>query len=417
MGGKGTMRAIHSYRRLFAKQWMVSASLIVMVMALGAVTVSSAKGDTLPEAEADRPRSPIGLALGGLDYVLTEARSSVLSASNAALTAVAGGTMQALGMGLGLIRPDPTDAAVTAAGLRVVRAATGAASVGAVSDPEAATSELTRHQIRRRHGAVLASSGSDSTHHETLGYLMEEAGFEVDTVVEGLNPLPFYCVAFEQTEYKTKEERLHALEEVKSYFALRRQQAPWYDFWTGWEEWAITEIAQADTELSRLAALMDLRLEGVDVHMLPLPSTEIDFHSGHDASMADYEPQSKPAKLVNDYGYHIVFIEEGLGLEGPETKILMRKTELMTPEESRKVRAEINAWLSDHPDGWSFNYLWDRMFFRLLIGVEEEAIALGTMQDLMLHDIIIKLSLLPNVTTRMRHEGKPIEHYPPPPCA
>lgn len=387
------------------------AVLFVTTMVGGAVAQPVSQ-----ESDGARPRSPIGWALGGLDAVLTTARAQVITTSGSVLSAISHSTLGLIGLDIARTGAGTT-VAEAAAGLQVRRVATGGAGLEGSAAGATDGGEPSRQQTRRRHGAVLAGSGTDAEHHVTLGYLIEEAGFEVDTVVEGLNPFPFYCVAFEQTAYKSREERQRALDEIGSYFALRRQQAPWYDFWTGWEEWAVTAIADADADLSRFAAMMGLRLEGVDVHLLPLPSTEIDFHSGEDVAMADYEPPSRPAELINKYGYHIVFIEEGLGLEGPETKILLRKTKLLSAEESHAVRAEIEAWLSEHPDGWSFNYFWDRLFFKLLIGVEDEAINLGKVQDLMLHDIIIKLSVLPNVTTRLRHQGKPIEHYPPPPCA
>lgn len=392
------------FRRLYAGLAFMTAGFIVAA----ATPARAVESDQT--ARPERPVSAIGWVLGQVDAALTEARAGVLAVSGQALQTVTHGAMEMVGLGL----THPIDPAVAAEGFKVIRAATGVETLGAAGDR---ASDPSLQETRHRHGSVLAGSGSDAVHKETLGYLIERAGYEVDTVVEGLNPLPVYCVAFEQTEYKSKEERQQALNEINSYFALRRQQQPWYDFWTSIEQWAITEIAQADTDLSRLAAMMDLRLEGVDLHMLPLPSAEIDFHSGEDVAMADYEPPSEVARLIREYGYYIVFIEEGIGIEGPETKILMRKTKLLSAEESRAVRAEIEDWLSNHPDGWSFNYFWDRMFFQLLIGVEEDAIRLGELQDLMLHDIIIKLSILPDVTTRLRHTGKPIEHYPPPPCA
>ncbi len=261
--------------------------------------------------------------------------------------------------------------------------------------------------------AAVASDALSAT--PNFRDLVDRTGFKIDTVVEGLEPLPIYCVAFEPVEFPSREARVAAAQSIDLYF--RERGTPWYDLVSQGEWWMLSELAAIDEGVSRFTSLFNLKIEGVDVHILPVPAMEIELTPIHDIDDPDYNPPSTLALLLEDYGFRIVFIEEETTLLGPEAKVLLRRTKILDETQRRSIKRRVDDYLNDHPDGWSWAYLFDRIFLNTLMGIEEGFMELSSAQGLELHDVIVHVSWIPMVSTRARLVGESMVGYPPPPCA
>ncbi len=245
---------------------------------------------------------------------------------------------------------------------------------------------------------------------DLLGY----AGFEIDYVVEGWEPLPIYCVSIAPVEFATDAAEVEAAAKIDAYY--RARGTAWYDLWSQAEWWMLSEVAALDEDASRYLGQFNLEIEDMDLHFLPVPEIGLSLMPIHDPNARNYTPPSEIATLIEDYGYRIVRMEEAYGLTGPEMEVLLRKTKLLTPAEQAAIEARIDRFLATHAAGWSLEYLWDRLFLNTLIAAEQAAMEAAALQDLSLHDIVLHVSWLPAVETRMRPIGKEIEGFPPPPC-
>lgn len=253
----------------------------------------------------------------------------------------------------------------------------------------------------------------------TFDQLVQKSGFKIDAVVEGFTPLPMYCIALDKVYFASKEERDAAVAAVDAHFVL--QGTRWYDLWSQLE-WAFLDfIASFEAASASYASLFNMKMEGLDVHFLPIPYVQVSLIDGKD-SLGSYDPPSEVAQLVQDYGYTIVRIDQNLGPLAVlgldlDATIILRKTHILTQEERDVMRQRIEDYFARQDTKLSTKFVFDYLFFNALMKVHEAINAVGTGQDLEVHDVIINFSLLPSVRTRLRLPDRDKKGYEPPPCA
>ncbi len=252
------------------------------------------------------------------------------------------------------------------------------------------------------------------THQEALSQLVDRAGFQLEAVVEGFNPLPAYCLSFEKVHFANADERQVAIREINDYFDSIDMS--WYDVWSRAEQWMLLTLSNLESELSHYSLMFNMTVQGVDIHLLPFPYVQVYLAPAGPSTPVTGQLSSDIELLVDEYGFSVLGMREGISIIGPDIQMFLRKTRVLSPAESDRVRKRIDVYFKRHPRKLSFRYLLDYIFFNSLISVNSGAMALGRVEDLSLLDILINIWPIPKVTTRMGHGQPAAEGYRPPPC-
>jgi len=250
----------------------------------------------------------------------------------------------------------------------------------------------------------LTAGGGPAASGRTFASLLDLAGYRVGAVVEGLLPVPRFCVTLDRIGRRTPQERAAAEREIARHFA--GSDLSWYDVWTHAQKLILDTLIAAERRPSRYAEAFGTRLIRIDVGVLPVPwARQILLPVTTASSGSAVAGRSDQADLVADLGYDVVRIEEGWTVVGGSTTIVLRRNHPPTAMRRQDVLARISAWVADRQAMSMVDAYWDTVFFTLLRWIETGSLGFGWLRDTVVDDLAITLAVIPGASLRRRPSG------------